>query len=105
MIKPKSLKTSNVTLGNMSQVFEIVDKKLRAKEICKEYGLNITLLRQLFKFRAHGDQTIEISNKLGIHRVTVSRYIKALRSMKESEFNFLYEYINKGDNNENKSKT
>lgn len=85
----------------MAQIFEEVDEKQTVLNICKNYGLNIDLLSEFFKLRAQGLQTIDIAPKLGIHRVTVSRYLKALQSMKESEFNFLYNYARRQEDEEN----
>jgi len=86
----------NVTPRSMGQVIEYVEKKQKALSICKEYGLNLDLLGEFFKFRAQGLQTEDIGQKLGIHRVTVSRYLTALRNIDDDDFNFLYDFTRRG---------
>jgi response regulator of citrate/malate metabolism len=77
----------------MSEVIEYAEEKQKITEICKEKGINIDLLSEFFKLRAQGYQTIEMAPILGVHRVTVSRYIKALKELTETEFNLLYKHI------------
>jgi len=77
-----------------------VEEKQKALDICKDHGLNLSLLSGMFRLRAQCLQAIEIAQQLGIHRVTVSRYIRSFRGMTESEFAFLYEYVMRCENEE-----
>ncbi len=93
---------SYATPRNMNQIFHDVDEIQRAIKICGDAGLNIELLSEFFKFRSQGLQAVEIAQNMSVHRVTISRYIKALKSMKETDFNFLYNYVlTKDDEKEN----
>jgi|SRR3989344_3534550 len=97
----KDLNTLNVTPRNMRQIFQEVEEKQKIISICKDFGLNIDLLSEFFKYRAQGLQAVEVAQKLGVHRVTVSRYLKSLRNITDSDFNFLYNYIKKRENEKN----
>ena len=87
------------TLCNMKEILQQVKEKEQAREICQIYSLNIDLLSDFFKLKSRGLNNLNTAKKLGVHRVTIQRYAYALKSMKESEFNFLYNYILRGELN------
>lgn len=64
-----------------------------AEDICEKKSLNISLLKRIFKEKMRGYNNTQIAQNLGVHRVTIQRYVEILRKLTESEFNILYEHI------------
>jgi len=83
----------NVTYSNMSELISQLKAKEEVENICKRSGFNINLLKSIFVLSMRGFNNKQIAEKLGFHRVTIQRYSSALRSLKESEFKKLKNYI------------
>lgn len=83
----------NAAPSNIQQLLDQAEEKKQAESLCRKYGLNMSLLSDLYRLEAQGKLADEIGRHLGIHKRTISRYLGSLRSMKESEFDFLYRYI------------
>ncbi len=67
----------------------------RVVELCKKNSWNIDFLKILFKARTRGFNNAELATKLGVHRVTIQRYMETLRKLTESEFETLHKYLSR----------
>ncbi len=103
MKKQTFIYKNHATLCSMEEILQEVQEKEKIQEICRVYGLNLDLLQDFFKLKARGLNNQSTAEKLGVHRVTLQRYSRALKSMKESEFNYLYTYILRGKENDGKT--
>ena len=96
-----NFKYTNVTYSSMTELLDKLKDQQNIEDLCKEYSLNIALLKNLFILSAKGYNNVELAQKLGIHRVTVQRYSKTLKSMKYDEYISIFNYITQGcDSNE-----
>jgi plasmid maintenance system antidote protein VapI len=86
----------NVTKSSMVELLEQLNEEKRIEEICRNKSLNINLLSNLFKVKMRGYNNTLIAQKLGVHRVTIQRYMDALRNLTESEFELLFKHLTKG---------
>ena len=93
MTESESFKYNNATPCNMAELLNELKEKKRIDEICENHGLSIDLLGQLFKMKAKGYNNNDTAQKLGIHRVTVQRYVRSLKMMQESEFNDVCNFV------------
>ena len=89
---------SHATISNMAELIVRAREELDVEQICKKYSLNLSLLKDLLREKLRGYNNTEVAQKLGVHRVTVQRYVESLKNLKESEFNALYNYLTGGDN-------
>lgn len=85
------IKSIYVTNSNMAELIHQQRISKNAEEICEKKSLNISLLKRIFKEKMRGYNNTHISENLGVHRVTIQRYMDLLRKMTESEFNVIYE--------------
>lgn len=58
--------------------------------LCKKYGMSRLLLINILKLWTRGYHKTEIGDKLGIHRLTVGKYIQLLRKMSNKEIKLIY---------------
>lgn len=98
MENDKYINKQRTTLCSMEEILEELREKEKIEKICAENSLNVTLLKPLFILQLRGFNNTDIAQKLGIHRVTVQRYVSVLRSLKESEFEQLLKSILGGQN-------
>ena len=92
-----NFKYSNVTYSNMTELITRLKENDEIEQICREYSLNIVLLKNLFVLAAKGYNNVELAQKLGVHRVTVQRYSHTLRNMETECYNKLFNYVARGD--------
>lgn len=83
----------HVTDSNMGKLIQNLQKEKDVEEICKVNGFNINLLKPILITMMRGFNNKEVAQRLGIHRVTIQRYTRALKKLKESEFNKIKNYI------------
>ena len=55
-------------------------------ELCKRHSLNPSILSDVMMYRAKGLNNTGISEMLMLHRVTVQKYLDAVREMEGKEF-------------------
>lgn len=90
-------KYPHATQCSMKEILELAQEEERVSSICAKYGLNPEILWQFLDLRLKGCCNAEVAQKLGIHRVTVQRYIGAFKKMEESETGIIKKYwVNKG---------
>jgi len=87
---------SNVTYSNMAQLMVDLKEKDEVEQICKEYSLNVSLLRDLFLLAAQGFNNAQVAQKLGVHRVTIQRYSYTLRNMEPERYKRLFNLVTGG---------
>lgn len=71
---------SNLTPNNLDKANQ------KVVEISKRYGLNPTLLKEIMLLRNKGLNNISISEKTGINKNTVNKYVNALGEMENNDF-------------------
>ena len=54
--------------------------------------LNIEILKKIFYFSCKGYNKTQQEKKIGVHRVTIQRYHKILRTMSDKEFKYLMRF-------------
>ena len=84
-----------VTNSNMSQLISQLREEKRVEDLCQQKSLNTDLLKDLFKLKMRGFNNTQVAQKLGVHRVTIQRYAEILRKVTESEFEIIYNFVNK----------
>jgi len=89
----KRLKYPDVTYSSMAQVISELKIEKEIEELCKRSSLNLDFLRRLFKGRTRGLNNTDLAQKLGVHRVTIQRYMETLRKLADPEFEMLYKYL------------
>lgn len=77
----------------MAQLLQHLKGEKKVEDICRKNSLNISLLKSLFIIKMKGFNNKEVSQKLGVHRVTIQRYTHTLKKLRESEFNKIKNYI------------
>lgn len=87
-----------VTNSSMTEVITKLKEENYVETLCRNNSLNLSLLRSLFKVRMRGYNNTKIAELLGVHRVTIQRYVETLRNLRESEFEQLYNYLTKEEN-------
>jgi len=60
--------------------------------MCKKHGLNPVLLKNVFGLRIRGYNNVEISDKTGINKNTVNKYVNALKRFRDDEIELLMKY-------------
>jgi len=88
----------NVTNSSMAELLNQLKEEKQIETICKNNSLNLSLLKDLLKAKMRGYNNTMIAEKLGVHRVTIQRYVDTLRNLTESEFEFIYKFLLKGEN-------
>ena len=81
------------TQCSMDQVIQELKKEHNVDELCRSNSFNPSLLHPLLRLLLRGYNNSDIARKLGIHRITVQRYIATLKKLKESEFQLLCEFL------------
>lgn len=86
----------DVTRSNMGSFLHSMRAREEAEKICEEHSLNIALLKPLFTHLMKGHNNKHIAEQIGVHRVTVQRYVAALREMEADKFEKLYATVLSG---------
>ncbi len=89
----------NATHSNMNEILQDLRYEKEIEELCKEYSLNISVLKPLFIFSMKGFNNKEIAEKMGVHRITIQRYTSTLKKLKESDFKKICNYVLNGVSN------
>ena len=55
-------------------------------------SINIQLVKKIFYYSCKGYNRTQQGKLIGVHRVTIQRYHKLLRKMKDSEFKHLMRF-------------
>jgi response regulator of citrate/malate metabolism len=87
-----------VTYSNMTELMAQLTEEKQVEILCKDNSLNLNLLRNMLKTKMRGYNNTMIAGKLGVHRVTIQRYVETLRNLKESEFETIYNFLLKEEN-------
>jgi response regulator of citrate/malate metabolism len=87
-----------VTNSNMAELLNQLKEEQQVEIICKNNSLNLVVLRNMLKTKMRGYNNTMIAEKLGIHRVTIQRYVETLRNLKESDFEVIYNFLLKEEN-------
>jgi len=90
-----------VTKSNMVELIKQLTEENQVDIICKNNSLNLSLLKSLLKAKMRGYNNTMIAEKLGVHRVTIQRYVDLLRNLKESDFETIYKFLLKEENETN----
>ena len=90
----------NATYSNMTELIHQLKERETARELCERHSLNVSILKPLFKWAMKGYNNKEIAQKIGVHRITIQRYVSTLRKLKECEFQRIYSYVLKRKHNE-----
>lgn len=90
-----------VTYSSMTEMMEQLKEGKQVELICKENSLNLNLLKNMLKWKMRGYNNTALAERLGVHRVTIQRYVETLRNLTESEFEIVYNFLLK-EENENK---
>ncbi len=78
-------------MGNgMTQEWTNDRVNARILEIARKYGLNFGTLKEVVLYRNRGMSNCEISNRCGLNRNTVNKYVKFTGEMEEKE---IYELL------------
>ncbi len=88
----------HVTNSSMVELLDQLKEEKQVDIICKNNSLSLVLLRNMLKTKMRGYNNTMIAQKLGVHRVTIQRYVEALRNLKESEFEIIYNFLLKEEN-------
>lgn len=98
---------SYITQCSMKEILEKIKEEDNVLDICKNYSLSIELLRDILGLRLRGFNNAEVAQKIGVHRITVQRYMSVLKKLTQSEFQaigkFLSDSINPGEKDERKN--
>ena len=84
---------SNVTISNMGQLLKGLQSEKEALDICEKHSFKPDFLKKLLLMKMKGYNNQQVAQRLGVHRVTIQRYVLSLRKLKESEFQKIKEYI------------
>ena len=84
---------NNATPSNMSELIQKLDFEKDVEDICKGNAFNLDLLRPIILTMMKGFNNKEVAQKLGVHRVTIQRYIHSLKKLPESEFKKIKRYV------------
>lgn len=87
-----------VTNSNMVELMTQLTEEKQVEMLCKKNSLNLNLLKNMLKTKMRGYNNTMIAGKLGVHRVTIQRYVDTLRNLKESEFEAIYNFLLKEEN-------
>jgi Fic family protein len=60
--------------------------------MCKKHRLNPVLLKNVFGLRIRGYNNVEISEKTGINKNTVNKYILKLKQFSDEDIQLLINY-------------
>lgn len=91
-----------VTYSSMTEMMEQLKWEKQVELICKENSLNLNLLKNMLKWKMRGYNNTTLAEQLGVHRVTIQRCVETLRNLTESEFEIIYNFLLK-EENENKN--
>ena len=97
----KFINSFNVTYCNMAELISELKQKSEVEKICKENSLNLVLLCSLLKLKLRGLTNTGVAQELGVHRVTIQRYMDSLRKLEKKEFEKIYLYIIQKENENN----
>ena len=62
-------------------------------DLCKKYGFGRIYFENIIKLRSRGYNQSKISNKTGISRTTINKYIALLRKMSKREIKIMYKQV------------
>lgn len=96
----KYINDLHVTHSNMESMLQSLREKQEVERICEEHSMNIALLKPLFVNLMKGYSNTDIAQQIGVHRVTVQRYVATLREMKPTEFEKVYQHVLGGTQDE-----
>lgn len=69
-------------------------------ELCRKYSLTPRLLMTILYYKIIGKNNADIAKEIGVHRVTIQRYLEVMRSMHDTEVkkvvNAISKTINRG---------
>ena len=83
----------SVTKSSMAKLISELTREKQVELLCKKNSLNLNLLRNMLKTKMRGYNNTMIAGKLGVHRVTIQRYVDTLRNLRESEFEIIYSFL------------
>jgi len=66
-------------------VFDKTETLNKLESICECNSMTCSLMKKIYWLRLRGVNNTDISKKLGVHRVTVQRYIDAIKNMDEND--------------------
>ena len=84
---------TNATYSSMKEFIQELQVKDLAMQLCARYSLNLNILKPLFELSMKGYNNAEIAQKIGVHRITIQRYVAILKNLKESEFQDIYQFV------------
>lgn len=90
-----------VTYSSMTELISQLTEEQQIEMLCKKNSLNLSVLKNMLREKMRGYNNTIIAEKLGVHRVTIQRYVDTLRNLKESEFEMIYTFLLKGENEAN----
>ena len=99
----ETFKYNNVTNSSMAELITQLKEEKQVELICKKNSLNLTLLKNMLPKKMRGYNNTMLAEKLGVHRVTIQRHVETLRNLKESEFEMIYKFLLKEEENERKN--
>lgn len=87
-----------VTNSNMTELISQLTEEKRVEMLCRDNSLNLSVLRNMLRTKMRGYNNTMIAEKLGVHRVTIQRYVDTLRNLKELDFEMIYNFLLKEEN-------
>lgn len=87
-----------VTNSSMVEIITQLTKEKQVGLICKENSLNLNLLKNLLKEKMRGYNNTVVAERLGVHRVTIQRYVETLRNLNDLDFDLIYDFLLKEKN-------